>query len=612
MEQTETTAKLDFPTDVCSTDYLYISTNLANFAAIKKQGILSTYFVKNYEELLNQATDLYWKYFEKNNQKKTMRVLYLRKKIQDNNTIEFFRFNKWVNITSPWIDKNGRYKILEKITIPEAILRISDNRIKSKRFATIMQLQDHCVNCNMKTSYAALGKDAGGHLHWDLYSEQKTIYFQGLWEARITYQTIKLCAGFAISRKEIKSNNCVTIWPKLLIFTINKEIDKNMQNLACLMTLSQYQEQVTPLFKEYNKFFKKNESFFKKADYTGIYLMTFSQYMDREKNGSYYSEKYAIERWTRDYQKTQEDPSEEIVKQYNSLLEKFKQFFTDVDLKKIEKDEVKSNKRSIRRGIDSNFYIDALKDGLVTPSRLEEIFASVGVNIPTNIQKMKYKVEVEGYDRSTELAQAKKTKEFEDSLRKELKPYYDSLKDREKRRLMLLIENFEELYQADISNIKNSGSRSGNREEYNRYKAEVETYNQVTDFFTSKYDKHTDHSKVWKAERISSFDQHLEDRITRYAENFIVTLVQRLELKLRVINTKLGQPVLSVVSHGSNAGNFEGIIKAVWSNGIEIFIEAEVIIAGGMVQTDHYRYLLKPFYNKKYIDLENIDSLNFK
>lgn len=384
-----------------------------------------------------------------------------------------------------------------------------------------------------------------------------------------------------------------------------------MQNLASLMTLSEYQSQVTPLFKEWKKFLRKNESYFKSADYYGLYQLTFSQYMEVQKNAQYYVEKYSIERWTKDYHKIAEDPSKEIIEQYNSFIEKFKQFFTENDMKKIEKDEAKSNKRSIRRAIDNDFYIDALKDGIVTPQRLVEIFASVGVNMPSRIQKMKYKVEVEGYDRSKELAQAKKTKEFEDALRKELKPYYEALKLREMNRLMKLITDFEDKYKADLSNIP-SGSRSGDRREYERYKEEQALYSQVTDFFTSKYDKNTDHSKIWKASRVANFDQHMEDRITAYAENFIIKLVQRLEFKLRVINSKLGQPVLTVVSSGSNAGNFEGVIKATWSNGVEIFIEAEVIIAGGMIQTDHYRYLLKPFYNKKYIDIEDIDALNFK
>lgn len=162
----------DFPKDTDSPEYLYISTNFANFGAIKKQGILSPYFVKNYDELLKQANDLYWKYFEKNNRKKSLKILYLRKKIQDNNTIEFYRFNRWVNINSPWIDKGSNYKIIEKITVPEAFERVKDGRIKSKRFSTILQLEDHCVSCQMPVSYAALGRDAGGNLHWDLYSEQ--------------------------------------------------------------------------------------------------------------------------------------------------------------------------------------------------------------------------------------------------------------------------------------------------------------------------------------------------------------------------------------------------------------------------------------------------------
>ncbi len=162
----------DFPKDKDSSEYLYHAANFANFKSIKKQGVLSDKFSKNYDELLTAANHTFWSYFEKHKHKKMCKILYLRKKIQDNNTIEFYRFNKWIDIKVAWIDKGSGYHIIEKITLPEAAERVKDGRIKSKRFATIMQLEDHCVNCDMPVSYAALGKDAGGNLHWDLYADQ--------------------------------------------------------------------------------------------------------------------------------------------------------------------------------------------------------------------------------------------------------------------------------------------------------------------------------------------------------------------------------------------------------------------------------------------------------
>jgi hypothetical protein len=382
-----------------------------------------------------------------------------------------------------------------------------------------------------------------------------------------------------------------------------------MQNLASLMTLTQYQEQVTPVIKEYQKFLKKNIQWFKNVEYYGFYQKTYSQYIENEKAREYFDKSYADKRWINEYQKINEEPHANVLQQYNSFIEKLSIFFSEQDLKNIQKDEIKSNKRTIRRAIDSDFYIDALKDGLVTPQKLVEIFASVGIKMTSRIEKMKYKVEVEGYDRLTELAQAKKTKEFEDTLRKELKPYYDSLKEREKLRLTKIIAEFEEKYQGDISNIKYD-HRTGNMKDYQNYQNEIQYFQQVRDFFTSNFSKTKD-LKIWKAEKIEAFDQLMENKITAYAENFITTLVYRLELKFRVINSKLGQPVLHVESYNTGSGIFEGNIKATWSNGVEILIETEVIIAGGMIQTDHYRYLIKPFYKGKFIDLENIDSLNF-
>lgn len=70
---------------------------------------------------------------------------------------------------------NPGYKIVEKISIPEAIDRIKKGLIKSDRFKHVMRLGDTCVKCGLKSDHVMLGRDKGGSLHWDLYAKDDTM-----------------------------------------------------------------------------------------------------------------------------------------------------------------------------------------------------------------------------------------------------------------------------------------------------------------------------------------------------------------------------------------------------------------------------------------------------
>lgn len=67
------------------------------------------------------------------------------------------------------------YTILEKITIEEAVSRLKNRRIVSKRFFKVMKLGNACKGCGLERSYVALGRDKGNNLHWDLYAEDGTL-----------------------------------------------------------------------------------------------------------------------------------------------------------------------------------------------------------------------------------------------------------------------------------------------------------------------------------------------------------------------------------------------------------------------------------------------------
>ncbi|MFM2394468.1 MAG: hypothetical protein RLZZ546_2450 [Bacteroidota bacterium] len=376
-------------------------------------------------------------------------------------------------------------------------------------------------------------------------------------------------------------------------------------NKTAFMTVSEYTEKVTPVLKEFNKFIKKNSKFFKRADYYGVVYLTYPQFVaDELDTTSKYkpSQEYIDEKWRyNDWERTTDVIPNNIYEKYLEFQEIFKNYFGEGNLIKIEKDETKSNKRSVRRAIDSDLYIDALKDGEINSVKLEEIFSSVGLHIPLNIQKLKTKVESQGYNRSIENQLIKKTKEFEDIVRLALKPYYDKLKNIRVGNIMFIVDKFEKEYNSEhLYKFSHSFSSQS---------FQVEVDRTIHKLFDQVYHETETNRLIYK--RKTEFAVILEREAIKFAENFVCVFVERIQTKLAVINDKLGLPEIELNNVHFSDGEFQGLVAFKWSNGVKIVIEANVIIAGGRIQIEHYRYLLKTFHNGKYIDLENIDSLNF-
>ena len=383
------------------------------------------------------------------------------------------------------------------------------------------------------------------------------------------------------------------------------------------MTLQKYQETVSPLFKEYNKFLKKNAPYFKKANYGGILYDTYDQYIGDEtvrltKQGytTLVRPDYLNKSWSDggDFQRVLENPPADVKKQYDEFIAKFSEYFSQDEMDRlIDRDEAKGNKRSVRRAIDNDFYVEALKDGAVSPKELNDIFVSVGVKMPKRVLDMKTKVETQGYNRSFENAMLKRTKEFEDNLRKELGPHYDELKNRERRHLMFTINDFE----SDPKFATDMHSYLKKFERNRTQRSQVQSLLNV--FFEGAYVKgETNYKEAYKYSRKPDFDKIMDRMCTDYAEGFIAKFVARLEHKLRVVNAKIGAPVFKISNVSLHAEEFECLVEVKWPNGAKLVIEATVIIAGGYnIQVEHYRYLLKTFHNGKYIDLEKIDALEF-
>ena len=165
----------------------------------------------------------------------------------------------------------------------------------------------------------------------------------------------------------------------------NKEIIKKP---SYLMTLSEYENKVVPILIQYQKFLRKNSKYLESADYGGIYQYTYPELEEDVENKTVKGFKFAgayIENPLAKF-KASHYPSDEIVAENKSFKNKLLNFFTEKEIfSELSKDEVKSNKRAVRRAIDDDTYKKLLESGELTESELEVIAKSVDVTIPKKV-----------------------------------------------------------------------------------------------------------------------------------------------------------------------------------------------------------------------------------
>jgi len=185
----------------------------------------------------------------------------------------------------------------------------------------------------------------------------------------------------------------------IITFKIFEELIDSSLKPAYLMTLSEYQEKVSPVLKTFWKFISKNSAYLKHSwlDFGGVNFLTWDEYMDEakkrweKKEGDRSWEKTFDESWEKEYAEKQwpdhKPAPKEVTDTYKDYIDFFKLVFGEKNLRKMESDETKSNKRSLRRAIEDDTYLNLLKSGEISVQKLTEIFDSVGVNVPVGMLK---------------------------------------------------------------------------------------------------------------------------------------------------------------------------------------------------------------------------------
>lgn len=385
---------------------------------------------------------------------------------------------------------------------------------------------------------------------------------------------------------------------------LNENIDSNNKDMGQthLMTLNEYKEKVTPVLKEYNKFITKNRQYFKPIGYYGLKTETYTEFVISEINrlvkGGFKTlatKEYVTEKWIESGRVTDEIP-QEINNKYSELIEKLTVLFGE-QISKVQSDETNNNKRSVRRAIDNDYYIDAMLDDVLNPQRLEEILKSVGLKMSKRLSDMKYKVEHEGYKRSYSNEAAERNKEFAKKISSILKEeeVVLQLKDRKRNDIISLCDRFDSEGNNDIyefSKRVQKGNPGASSILYKLYTGDKNDYSRKSPLF-----------------RVDRFDELVEEMCNAYVEAVISRFINRANKKLAVINKNLGLPDVKI-GHFTVNGDIEGEVDLVWSNGYELKLKARIILAGGTYQVVlHERYLMHFFKDGKKIEIEQIDQV---
>lgn len=159
---------------------------------------------------------------------------------------------------------------------------------------------------------------------------------------------------------------------------------------AYLMTLPEYTEKVSPVIKEFSKWIKKNLQYYIVWDYSFINYITWEDFKEKELE-SFRRNKYGLgvdyinKTWLR---QNGVAPVETIPDSVSNQFKEYKNFFALVfGNKRVDSDEGKSNKKSIRRAFEDDTYLDMLRDGSLTVDELTTICDSAGVRVQAGVLK---------------------------------------------------------------------------------------------------------------------------------------------------------------------------------------------------------------------------------
>lgn len=377
---------------------------------------------------------------------------------------------------------------------------------------------------------------------------------------------------------------------------------------AYLMTIDEYQQKVTPLMQEYRKFLRKNDEYFRNLDYYGLRVVDLQEVIDSYNTGHNLGGHFRLQKkqdsWETkktpeqqarsqfSYYKTRNfdenfttDPTpQNVLDQRNEFMENFKKFFTQQEIdSRVEKDELKSPKRAIRRAIDNGTYKALLEKNIVTIEQLEKVASSVGVRLPKSIfskstqNQMEYEKKLGELTRNLpRISQDNFTKMITDIL-EEVKPLEKEIFENEMDRYTQIIQKFYDMQKVKAEEIS----------------VQLPMYDAIFEYKTSRERTLGDRKDVVYYEQLtlrSDWKLKLSKIITEYIEylkyKMILTIMSNFD-RITLPITSISKIKLFV-----NNGMFDGTFRFNFENGSSFIFHFRSIGAGGVnIQQYHFRYI---------------------
>jgi hypothetical protein len=386
-----------------------------------------------------------------------------------------------------------------------------------------------------------------------------------------------------------------------------KLIDGEPSDPAYLMTLEEYQQKVTPLIKEYKKFLRKNEQYFSKVSYNGLYVADLQELIETLNSGKEYphyrmsrKEDYLYRGYTPEeearhkfsYHKTGnfnkdyvvEPTPKSILEEKNALIDTFRPYFTEDEIvQRVENDELNSPKRSIRRAIDNDTYKRLLEAKAVTLEQLEKVAGSVGVRLPKSI-----------FSKTTQ-NQMEYEKKLGELLRDLPKQSVDKLKEMIEKILEYAEPLSVEIYEREFARYS-----SIVKQLYEKQRTTLDVLNMnlpmAIDIFTYSISRERtlgNREEIVYAENLQ-LRPDWQLKLANHVKEYVEYLKFKMILAFMSNFDRITMPIISIIMLDLSLKNgaFAGDFRFTFENGSSFnFIFRSVKAGGFNIQVLHYRYI---------------------
>jgi hypothetical protein len=273
-------------------------------------------------------------------------------------------------------------------------------------------------------------------------------------------------------------------------------------------------------------------------------------------------------------------------------------FRTKEIFSELSKDEVKSNKRAVRRAIDDDTYKKLLESGELTESELEVVAKSVDVTIPKkvySVENVKAKEMKEKFQKllaGLPIISQEKLNELIESIKIDFKPLEEELFIEEKAKYT---EKFQDLVSKDKVYVATlDGTFQIWRELFSYDKVQYEKI-KTGRYRRNPYTKQEEEvleeqayvtNLKFKLDWETTFDKFLKEYISTLKYSFINAIINNFD--------RITKPIVDFVKLRIIRGykGFEGVYRFIFDDGSYFDFKAEAIRAGGYnIQILHLRYI---------------------